>query len=129
LKSAGLNLLEPSWPVQELLYIPFTFLHPHKGNYCTRNKEQTSNFVKGKESTIKKKASCENEKERGKAKYSDSITISPEKEPVMKVWRCSSVSASDDLMRTSMVTMAVMTVVLVIVGVLMLSLKAMSQQV
>ena len=40
LKFESLYLLKPSGPVRELLYLPFTFLHPCKENYFTRNKEQ-----------------------------------------------------------------------------------------
>jgi hypothetical protein len=70
MKSGSLYFLEPSGPVQELLYLPCTFLHLQKENYFTRNKEQTSNFVKDKEST--KKVKLGKRKGKGAAKYSDS---------------------------------------------------------
>jgi hypothetical protein len=56
MKSGSLYLMEPSGPVQELLYLPFTFLHPCKENYFARNQEQTSNFVKEKEIMKKRQA-------------------------------------------------------------------------
>jgi hypothetical protein len=55
MKSGSLYLLEPSGRVKELLYLPFTFLHPYKENYFTINKEQTSNFVNDKKKHEKKK--------------------------------------------------------------------------
>jgi hypothetical protein len=128
LKFGCLNLLQPSGPVQELLYLPFTFLHPCKENYLTRNKEQTSNFVKEKKH---KKGMLGKRKGKGTLKYGDSKTVSPGRELVIKVSRHSYgyAAASVHLMRMSVITMAVVIVVLVIVGVLMLSLKAISQQI
>ena len=73
--------MEPSGPVQELLYLPFTFLHPCKENYFTRNKEQTGNFAKDKESMKKRQAGetkrkgeskIQGQQNTGTAKYSDS---------------------------------------------------------
>jgi hypothetical protein len=103
-------------------------LHPCKVNYFTRNKEQSNNFVKDKESTKKGKLG----KRKGKraAKYCGSKTSLSVVKACYPDIHYGDAAASVHLMRTiMMIIMAMMTVVLVIVGVLMLGLKAISQQI